>query len=184
MTKGIEETLHALREFGVLRRSQIISLIYRHSQASCESTLVWLIKSGYVFKNDDYIMASPRLKADERIITAFEIMLQFLKRIGNQAYFSAAYPAQIFFQIGGRDFEVAVIYEGEEHLVSILSNSNRGIRETTYIIGLTDESLIPKIPTIRGKAVFAIFDSDLKGIRFYEQSAKIEVKNECELEKE
>lgn len=176
MIKGGEEVLYALREFGVLRRSQILSLLYRHSPASAERTLLWLTKSGYVFEAEGYIMASPRLKPEERVITAFEIMLQFIKRISNHSYFSASSPSQVFFQIGDRDYEIAVIYGGEDYLLSSLASSNVGSRETTYIIGLNDESMIPRIPTLKGKTVFAVFDSDLTEFRFYEHSTNIEIK--------
>lgn len=177
MTKGVEETLHALREFGALRRSQIISLLHKHSPASADRTLQWLTKSGYVFESGGYIMASPLLKPDERVITAFEIMLQFLRRIGNSAYFSVSYPSQIFFQIGARNYEIAVIFEDEEYRTSALANSNEGDPETTYIIGLPNENMIPQIPTLKGKTVFALCDSGTDDIRFYERSEEKEKKS-------
>lgn len=176
MDPNSEEVLHALREFGVLKRMQLNKLLKKDSEdVNARKTIGWLIKKGFLFTygiKGEYVMASPKLRPNERIILAFDILLQFINRIDRKEYIAATFPAQIFFQIKKREYEIAVFFADEGYLISLYMHSNKENADETKIIGLTDERLIERIPSGEGKYVIALFSSDQTDIHFYESPSE------------
>ena len=81
-------------------------------------------------------------------------MLQFIDKVNPLDHYPATYPAQLFFLKEKVGYEVAVLFEGEEYLATLLSRSGAD----KYIIVVENVGMIARVSLPDAPCVFAILE--------------------------
>jgi hypothetical protein len=157
-----------LTQYGSLTRTQVIRLLHDKQPKTAEKIignlkrrlLITEISGGY------YLGTDPMVKPDQRIISAVWVLLRFMGQVEPMAHYPASYPSQIFFLKGDIGYEIAVLYEGERHLVRLLQPDE----DLKYILVLPHIQMAKELKLPNAPCLFATVDyagDDEPGVTFY-----------------
>lgn len=191
MTKKLlkEERLivKMLSLYECLRHEQLVTLleIKGKDTASAEKMLLAMKKNQTILEDGaGYAMLDLRSKPNQKTISAFWILLQYLPKIDENQHFAANYPSEIFFLKDSKQYEIVVLGQDDAHLVRMLFLENRNSSDeiediTKYIVVVPNvdsiEIIAEKIPAdvLENKQVrFATINYN--GVEYGEQAPNIE----------
>ena len=157
-----------LTQYGVLARAQIIRLLHDKQPKTAEKIIANLkrqlmiseISGGY------YLGMDPLVKPDQRMISAVWVLLRFIGQVEPMAHYPASYPSQIFFLKQNTGYEIAVLYDGEQHLTRLLQPDE----DLKYILVLPHIQMARELKLPKAPCLFATVDyagGDEPGVTFY-----------------
>ena len=157
-----------LTQYGTLTKTQVIRLLRDKQPKTAEKIIANLkrqlmvqeISGGY------YIGMDPVTKPDQRMITAIWVLLRFIDQVEPMAHYTASYPSQIFFLKNDVGYEIAVLYEGEQHLTRLLQPDD----DLKYILVLPHIQMARELKLPKAPCLFATVDyagGDEPGVMFY-----------------
>jgi len=175
--------MRCLSLYGCLKKEQLIKLVANKGEAKTK-IYEGLKKRGYVEEFDgNYVRLDPKTNADERTISAFWVLLDYIKKIDPNAHYRADYPSEIFFMRENMMYEIISIFSGEEYLLKSLFLENRYNSQEEQdrmkfivIVQSPDsiEACISSIPSTiieNGQVVFAVLEypdgSDEPKVEYY-----------------
>jgi hypothetical protein len=178
LLKEEQLVVDCLSRYYCLKWSQLINLLYYKDEEVAQRILVGLKKRQLILEDDaEYVTLDPRCTPDQKTITAFWVMLKFIKKINPKEHYKAEYPSEIFFLKENVQYEIVVLNPGEEHLINMLKGFNRNTSddeedETRYIIVIQDEDQIEDCMrrTAGMKVLFASVEygeDDIPDVSFY-----------------
>jgi hypothetical protein len=161
-----------LTQYGVLTRAQVIRLLRDKPPQTAEKIIRNLkrqlmisdISGGY------YLGIDPMVKPDQRVIGAVWVLLRFINRVDPMAHYPASYPSQIFFLKQNIGYEIAVLYDGEQHLTRLLQPDE----DLKYIIVLPHIQMAKDLKLPKAPCLFATVDyagGDEPDVMFYGDSS-------------
>ena len=105
-------------------------------------------------------------KPDQRMVSAVWVLLKFIDQVGPLDHYPASYPSQIFFLKNNVGYEIAVLYDGEQHLTRLLQPGE----DMKYIlvlpnVNISRELMLPKAPCLFATVDYA--GGDEPGVTFY-----------------
>jgi hypothetical protein len=161
-----------LTQYGVLTRAQVIRLLRDKPPQTAEKIIRNLkrqlmisdISGGY------YLGLDPMVKPDQRVICAVWVLLRFINQVEPMAHYPAAYPSQIFFLKQNIGYEIAVLYDGEQHLTRLLQPDE----DLKYIIVLPHIQMAKDLKLPNAPCLFATVDyagGDEPDVMFYGDSS-------------
>lgn len=148
LLKEEQLVIDCLSRYYCLKWSQLINLLYYKDPEVAQRILVGLKKRQLILEDEgEYVTLDPRCTPDPKTISAFWVMLKFIKKINPKEHYKAEYPSEIFFLKDNIQYEIVVLNPGEEHLISMLKSYNRKTTddeedETRYIIVVQNEDQI------------------------------------------
>lgn len=118
--------LHCLSLYGCLRWEQLVKLMSNKQKETAEKILNGLRKRQYFVEDEaGYVKLDPRCEPDQKMITAFWILLERISKIVPNAHYAANYPAEIFFLKDNSMYEIVVVNKNEENYIRTLFLENR-----------------------------------------------------------
>ena len=140
-----------LSQYGALTKTQVIRLLRDKRPQTAEKIIHNLkrqlrvadVSGGYYLGLDSIV------QPDQRIILAVWVLLQFIDKVEPMAHYPAVYPSQLYFLKEGVGYEIAVLYDGEQHLTRLLQPQD----DLKYIlvlphISMAKELRLPKVPCL------------------------------------
>jgi len=157
-----------LSQYGTLTRTQVIRLMRDKSPQTAEKIIKNLKRLLLVTESSDgyFLSADPLSKPDPRMISAVWVLLQFIDDVEPMEHYPADYPAQIFFLKNNIGYEIAVIYDGEQHLTRLLQPED----DLKYIIVVPKAQMIQECKLPKAPCLFATVDDNGGGepdVTFY-----------------
>jgi hypothetical protein len=157
-----------LTQYGSLARTQVIRMLHGKPAKTAEKIIGNLkrqlmisdVAGGY------YLGTDPLAKPDQRMISAIWVLLRFIGQVEPMAHYPASYPSQVFFLKGNVGYEIAVLYEGEQHLARLLQPEE----ELKYILVLPHIQMARELRLPKAPCLFATLDyagGDEPGITFF-----------------
>jgi hypothetical protein len=161
-----------LTQYGVLTRAQVIRLLRDKPPQTAEKIIRNLkrqlmiseISGGY------YLGLDPMVKPDQRVIGAVWVLLRFINQVDPMAHYPASYPSQIFFLKQNIGYEIAVLYDGEQHLTRLLQPDE----DLKYILVLPHIQMAKELKLPKAPCLFATVDyagGDEPEVMFYGDSS-------------
>lgn len=118
--------LNCLRIYECLRYEQLLTLINNKPEDTAKKIINGLKKRQYVFEDEaGYIKIEPKTEPNQKTISAFWILLQYIGKINPDAHYRANYPSEIFFLRNNVQYEIVVLNNDEENLLKMLFLENR-----------------------------------------------------------
>jgi len=118
--------LNCLRIYECLRYEQLLTLINNKPEDTAKKIINGLKKRQYVFEDEaGYVKIEPKTEPDQKTISAFWILLQYIGKITQDAHYRANFPSEIFFLRNNVQYEIIVINQDEENLLKMLFLENR-----------------------------------------------------------
>jgi len=159
-----------LTQYGALTRTQIIRLLHDKPPKTAEKIIGNLKRQLMISEVSDgyYLGIDPLVQPDQRMISAVWVLLRFIDQVDPMAHYPASYPSQIFFLKRNVGYEIAVLYEGEEHLVRLLQPDE----ELKFILVLPHIQMARELKLPKAPFLFATVDyagNDEPNISFYSE---------------
>ena len=160
--------LRCLNQYGPLARTQVIRLLHDKPQKTVEKIISNLKHQCMLseISNRYYIGLDKMDKPDQRMISAVWVLLRFIEQVEPMAHYPASYPSQIFFLKNHVGYEIAVLYDGEQHFTRLIQPEE----DLKYIIVLphikmSHELILPKAPCLFATVDYTV--SGEPGVTFY-----------------
>ena len=157
-----------LTQYGVLTRTQVIRLLRGKPQRTAEK-IIGNLKRQFIISELSggyYLGIDPLVKPDQRMVCAVWVLLRFIDQVEPMAHYPASYPSQIFFLKQNIGYEIAVLYDGEQHLTRLLQPDE----DLKYILVLPHIQMARELRLPKAPCLFATVDytgGDEPGVTFY-----------------
>jgi hypothetical protein len=118
------------------------------SKETAEKILTGLKKRQYIIEDEaGYVKLDYRTVPDQKMISSFWILLEYIGKITPEAHYAANFPANIFFLRDNVMYEIISINENEENFIKMLfldkrNNSTAEEDVMKYIIVVPEEKVI------------------------------------------
>jgi len=157
-----------LSQYGTLTKMQVVKLLRDKPPNIAGKIINNLKRQLLVTESPDgyYLSTDPPSRPNPRMITAVWVLLRFMDGVQPVEHYPSDYPAQIFFLKNNIEYEIVVIYNGEQHLTRLLQPDD-GLK---YIIVLPDIKLAQECKLPKSPCLFAAVDDnggDEPGVIFY-----------------
>jgi hypothetical protein len=167
----LEEEQHVVRwlnQYGPLARRQVIRLLRDKPLKTAEKIIGSLKRQFLVseISNGLYLGLDAMDKPDQRIISAVWVLLRFMDQVGPMEHCPASYPSQLFFLKNNAGYEIAVLYDGEQHLARLLQPTE----DLKYILVIPHIQMSRALMLPKATCLFATVDyngDDEPGVTFY-----------------
>lgn len=145
-----QNVLRWLSEYGALPRAQVTGFLKKPNKTA-EKILQNLKRAQLITERGGYLASDGMAKPDHRMERAVWVLLQFIDKVDERAHYPAVYPSQVFFLKENAEYEIVVLYEGEEHLLRLL----RPQEDLKYIIVLPFAAMIQRLRKPPAPCIFA-----------------------------
>ena len=157
-----------LSQYCAMTRAQAIKMLRKPEEKTAEKIIRNLVREQRIaelYKGE--ILAMDELcKVNNKTVIALWVMLQFIDKVNPLDHYPATHPAQLFFLKEKVGYEVAVFFEGEEYLATLLPQSGAD----KYIIVVENVGMIARVPMPEAKCIFATVEYENNAepnVRFY-----------------
>lgn len=157
-----------LTEYGPLTKGMLRTLLHYKTSTTVGRILASLRRRKYITEIEDgrYYATDKFSKVDSRMHEALWILFQFTEHIEPNAHRTAEAPAQIFFLKEKTGYEIVVLHEEEDHLVTLL----RPQPKTKYIFVIPNLEFAEKLRLPDVPCLFATIEhgeNEMPQISFY-----------------
>lgn len=160
----------ALRQYGCLKKEQLILMIHYKPRELVERILIGLAKRQVIFIDEsDNVKLDLRCDYNYQTEIAFWILLKYIMVIKPSEHYAANYPSQIYFLKDKNQYEIVVLKDGEDYILGPLANTDRTTSELEddsdemrYIIAIPSESMVNVCKNrMKGqKVLFAVYNPE------------------------
>ena len=143
-----------LSQYGALPKSQVVRLLKDKPPATAEKIIRNLKRAQRIedVGGGYYLGLDHLCKPDQRVILAVWVLLRFIDFVDPMAHYPATYPSQIFFLKENTEYEIVVLYDGEQHLTKLLHPQNE---EMKYIFVLPNIQMASRLTLPEAPCLFA-----------------------------
>ena len=158
-----------LSQYGALPKAQLIRLL-QQPKNTAEKILKNLKRESRIADvgGGYYIGLDELCRPDQRTVIAVWVLLKFIEYVDPMAHYPATYPSQLFFLKENTEYEIVVLYEGEENLLKLLQPSE----DLKYIIVLPVISMASQLKLPKAPCLFATVDyrgEEIPEVTFYQE---------------